>query len=457
MPGRPVALSGRLAFHHIVTTRHHSKDAILRAGRSGRSARAVHQGTRQEPTITTAPTPVTQSERIASLDVLRGLAVLGILIVNMQGFARVPSAYVNPMSGLEGFGAAEQWIWATVYLFADTKFISIFSLLFGAGIAMMSDRAVKRGVSGTGLHYRRQLLLLLIGLLHAYLIWHGDILVSYALCGFILYPLRNLPARALLIIGGAAVAFVVPFWGFAGMTIPFWPEAERLALAAEWAPSPEVLEAEIAAFRGSWSDQLPARAPVAFTVQTSAFLGLFLWRAGGLMLVGMALYKLGVLAARRSAAFYRRMVVIGIGCGLPLSAAGVAYKLHHDFAWETTLFQGALFNYVGSIGIFLGYVGLVMLIVKSGWLPRVQKRLAAVGRMALTNYITQSILCAFIFYGHGLAMFERVSAPGRMAIVFAIWALQLIWSSWWLKRHRFGPLEWIWRTASYMQRQHIRA
>ena len=386
---------------------------------------------------------------------LRGVAVLGILIVNIEGFGRVSSAYMNPTSG-SAFAGLDQWIWSAVYLFADTKFISIFSLLFGAGIAMMSDRAERRGVSGTGLHYRRQFLLLLIGLVHAYLIWHGDILVAYSLCGFFLYPLRNLPARWLLLLGGATVLFVVPLWGFAGMSIPFWPEAERLALAAEWAPSPEVLEAEIAAFRGSWSDQLPARAPIAFMLQTSAFLGLFLWRGGGLMLVGMAFYKLGILAADRSAAFYRRMVVIGIGCGLPLSAAGVAYKLHHDFAWERTMFQGALFNYVGSIGFFLGYVGLVMLMVQSGRLPRLQGRLAAVGRMALTNYITQSILCAFIFYGHGLALFERVSAAGRVGIVVAIWTLQLIWSSWWLKRHRFGPLEWIWRSASYMRRHEIR-
>ena len=421
-----------------------------------RAARPVRQSTAREPSITTAPTPVTRSERIASIDVLRGLAVLGILIVNIQGFARVSSAYMNPASGL-AFDGAELWVWGAVYLFADTKFISIFSLLFGAGIAMMSDRAARRGVSGTGLHYRRQFVLLLIGLGHAYLIWHGDILVSYALCGFILYPLRNLSARRLLLIGGTAVAFLVPLWGFTGMSIPFWPEAERLAAGAEWAPTQEVLDAEIAAFRGSWSDQLPVRAPIAFMLQTTAFLGLFIWRAGGLMLVGMALYKLGILAAQRSAAFYRRMVVIGFGCGLPLSAAGVAYKLHHDFAWERAMFQGALFNYVGSIGIFLGYVGLVMLVVKSGWFPRVQKRLAAVGRMALTNYITQSILCAFIFYGHGLALFERVGAPGRVGIVVAIWTLQLIWSSWWLRRHRFGPLEWIWRSAAYMTRHRIRA
>ena len=396
--------------------------------------------------------PVARSERIASIDALRGFAVLGILIVNMQGFARVPSAYMNPMSG-SAFDGAEAWIWAAVYVLADTKFISIFSMLFGAGIAMMSERMASRGLSGTGLHYRRQFWLLLIGLIHAYLIWHGDVLVAYALCGLLLYPLRRLPPRDLLWIGGCAVAVVVPVWLLAGLSIPYWPEADRLELVAQWAPPQEVIDARIAAFRGGLSEQLAVRAPVAFELQATGFLALSLWRAGGLMLVGMGLYKLGVLAAARPAAFYRRMAIIGIGAGLPLAAAGAAYKLHHDFAFETVLFQGALFNYVGSVGVFVGYVGLVMLAVQSGRLPALTARLAATGRMALTNYITQSLICTLIFYGHGLGLFERVAAPGRIGIVVAIWALQLAWSPWWLKRFRFGPLEWLWRSATYMKPQ----
>ena len=407
------------------------------------------------PTHSTPAAPVTRTERIVAIDVLRGFAVLGILIVNIQGFARVPSAYMNPTSGgtLEG---ADLWIWATIYLLADTKFMSIFSMLFGAGMAMMSDRMAKRGAPAGGLHYRRQFWLLVIGLAHAYLVWHGDILVPYALCGFILYPFRNLHPRRLLLIGACAVAFVVPLWGLAGVSIPYWPVDEQAAAAAEWAPPQEVLDAEIAAFRGGWSGQLAVRAPIALALETSAFLGLFLWRAGGLMLVGMALYKFGVLAAGRPAAFYRRVAFLGIGAGLPFAAAGIWYKLDVGFAWERAMFQGALFNYAGSVGVFLGYVGLVMLAVQAGWLPGLQKRLAAAGRMALTNYITQSVLCSLIFYGHGLGLFERVGSPGQVAIVVAIWTLQLAWSPWWLARFRFGPLEWLWRSLSYMKWQPMR-
>ena len=408
------------------------------------------------PPTTPPPSPARRSERIVAVDVLRGVAVLGILIVNIQGFARVASAYLNPASGrvLEG---ADLWTWAAVHLVADTKFISIFSLLFGAGIAMMSERTARRGVSGTGLHYRRQSWLLLIGLVHAYLIWHGDILVTYALCGFLLYPLRSLEPRRLLWIGGCAVAFVVPLWGVAELSIPYWKEAERVAAVAEWAPSQEALDVEIAAFRGGVGDQFAARAPIAIALQTTALPGMLLWRAGGMMLVGMALYRLGVLAARRSTAFYRRLAAAGLCTGLPLAALGTAYRIHMDFAWERAMFVGGLFNYVGSVGVCLGYVGLVMLAVKWGRLPGLQARLAATGRMALTNYIAQSLLCSLIFYGHGLGLFERVSGPGQVGIVVGIWALQLIWSPWWLARFRFGPLEWLWRSAAYMKRQPMRA
>ncbi|MDE2875215.1 MAG: DUF418 domain-containing protein [Gemmatimonadota bacterium] len=400
-------------------------------------------------------TPVAQSERIVAIDVLRGFAVLGILIVNIQGFARVASAFMNPTSG-RVLESADLWTWAAVYLFADTKFISIFSLLFGAGIAMMSERMAQRGVSGTGLHYRRNAWLLVFGLVHAYLIWHGDILVAYALCGFLIYPLRNLEPRRLLRIGGCAVGFVVLLWGMAQLSIQYWPEADRVAAVAEWAPPRDALDAEIAAFRGGPGDQIAARAPIALALQTTALLGMLLWRAGGMMLVGMALYRLGVLSAKRSTAFYRRLAVVGLAAGLPLAAAGTAYKIHVDFAWERAMFQGGLLNYVGSIGVFLGYLGLVMLIVKSGRLPRLQRRLAATGRMALTNYITQSLICSLVFYGHGLALFERVGGPGQVAIVAGIWTLQLLWSPWWLARFRFGPLEWLWRSLTYMKRQPMR-
>ena len=408
-----------------------------------------------------AAAPVSRSERIDSIDILRGFAVLGILIVNIWSFAWVGAAYPNPSVAQaaapgDGFSGADFWIWVAVNLFADTKFISIFSVLFGAGIAMMSERMDRGGIAGSGLHYRRQFWLLVIGLLHAYGIWHGDILITYALCGFILYRFRDWPPRRLLWAGGLAIGVVVLVMGLAERSIPYWPAEERAALAAEWAPPPAALEAEIEAMRGGWAAQMPVRAHYAFPVETVAFPGYLLWRAGGLMLVGMALYKLGVLSGRRSAAFYRRLIAWGLGLGLPVVAAGIWYNVAAGFAWEQAKLGGSLFNYVGSIGVFPGYVGLVMLLARSGRPGAVQARLAAVGRMALTNYIAQSVLCSLIFYGHGLDLFERVGSVECVGIVVAIWTAQLAWSPWWLARFRFGPLEWLWRTLSYGRRQPMR-
>ena len=396
--------------------------------------------------------PMTQStapaERIQSLDALRGVAVLGILLVNVQGFARVSAAYLNPAAG-RALDLADLWTWIAVYVLADTKFISVFSLLFGAGIAIMSDRMSARGVSAAGIHYRRQLWLLVAGLAHAFLLWHGDILVAYALLGFALYPLRNLAPRKLLWIGGMTVAVSAALLALAALSLPFMTEADRALLVAEWAPPQEEIDAETAALRGSWTAQLPQRASLFANAFAYLFPTYFVWRAGGLMIVGMALVRTGFLTASRSAAFYRRVAVAGLVAGLPICGWGASLATRAGLGGPEAMIGGQLLNYVGSVGVFLGYVALVMLWMKGAWMPGLQRRLAATGRMALTNYLAQSLVCTWVFYGHGLGLFERVSAPGQIGIAVAVCALQLLWSPWWLARYRYGPLEWLWRSATY--------
>lgn len=403
------------------------------------------------------PAPTAASERIVAIDVLRGFALMGILLVNVGAFAMVGAAYLNPFATgrLEG---AEFWAWASVHLLADSKFLTLFSVLFGAGIAMISDRLAERGLpAAPGLHYRRHLWLLAIGLAHAHLIWMGDILVPYALCGMLLYPLRNLRPRQSLVLGASVIAVALPLWGGFAATIPYWPEEDRAAQEQEWAPSQEAMDAEIEAYRGGWLEQQPLRSEDALGMETVVFLTLFLWRAGGAMLVGMALYRWGVLSATRSPGFYKRMAVVGAGLGIPAILLGMAYNLRAGFAMEASMFQGPLFNYVGSLGVAAAYVGLVMLAVRRGWMAGLQRRLAAAGRMALTNYVAQSVVCTLVFYGHGLGLFARLSRPEQLGVVAVVWILQLLWSPWWLARFRFGPLEWAWRTATYMRRQRLRA
>ncbi|MCY3969180.1 MAG: DUF418 domain-containing protein [Acidobacteria bacterium] len=402
------------------------------------------------------PAPVRAGERIAALDVLRGFAVLGILAMNVQSYSMITAAYVNPTANEKGAGIGFA-VWLLSHVFFDTKFMSIFSTLFGAGMALMAERAAARNASATGVHYRRQFWLLVLGLAHAHLIWYGDILVPYALCGFILYSLRNLKPRKLLIAGFAMTAVTPLIFLFTAWSMQYWSPEVDDAMELGWAPPAAVSEAEIAAYRSGWLDQMVQRVPAALSLETGVFLLVFLWRSGGLMLVGMGLYKLGVLSARRSSGFYRRMAFAGFGLGLPIVIAGVVYNTHHDFAFEHSQFQGQTFNYVGSLGVFLGYVALVMLAVQLGWLPGLQRRLTAAGRMAFTNYISQSVICTLIFYGHGLGLYERVDRLGQLGIVVGIWILQLIWSPWWLARFRFGPLEWLWRSLTYMKFQSMAA
>ncbi len=400
--------------------------------------------------------PVRAGERIAAIDVLRGFAVLGILAMNVQSYSMISAAYLNPAANekLAGVGFP---VWVLTHVFFDTKFMSIFSMLFGAGMALMAERAASRGGSATGVHYRRQFWLLVLGLAHAHLIWYGDILVPYALCGFLLYSLRGLGPKKLIAAGFGMTAVAPALFLLTAAAIPDMPAEAFDGLKQDWAPSAAEAAAEIDIYRSGWLTQMPKRSTDAFYLETMIFLIMFLWRSGGLMLVGMGFFKLGVLSARRSTAFYRRMAGAGFALGLPIVVAGILWNTRHDFAFEYSMFQGQTFNHVGSLGVFLGYVGLVMLAVRSGWLPGLQRRLQAAGRMAFTNYISQSVLCTLIFYGHGLGLFERVDRLGQIGIVAAIWVLQLAWSPWWLARFRFGPLEWLWRSLTYMKFQPMAA
>ena len=186
-------------------------------------------------------------------------------------------------------------------------------------------------------------------------------------------------------------------------------------------------------------------------LETLVFAIHFFWRAMGMMLLGMALYKLGVLSAQRSAGFYARMVAIGAPLGVSLSGIGVWWNFDRGWSLVHSMFGGSLFNYLGSIGLAIAYLGLVMLLFqRKAWLG-LQRRLMAAGRMAFSNYIAQSLICISLFYGFGLGLFGQVERWQQLLVVFAVWIPQLIWSPIWLRHYRFGPLEWLWRALSYLQ------
>ncbi|MHC4991102.1 MAG: DUF418 domain-containing protein [Planctomycetota bacterium] len=398
--------------------------------------------------------PVTQPERIASLDVLRGVAVLGILVMNIQSFSMPGAAYMNPSAygDLEG---VNHWVWYLSHLLTDQKFWTIFSMLFGAGIVLMTSRAEAAGRGSAGVHYRRMAWLLLFGLLHAHLIWYGDILYSYAMCGFVAYLFRKLPPWLLILLGLVAVSVtsgVNLFFGW--MLVEGHMPAEQATMW--WSPAQDVIDGELATYRGGWLGQLPHRMGTAIFFETFLFLVIFGWRTGGIILIGMALYKLGVFSAARSKGFYAVLVALGALAGVPIIMFGAARNLEVEWDVMYSFYFGSLYNYWASIVVSLGWVGLVMLVCKSNLLGFAKRVLAAVGQMALTNYLMQSIICTTIFYGHGFGAFGHFERTHQILTVVSVWVVQLIWSPIWMRSFRFGPFEWLWRSLTYLKPQPMR-
>jgi uncharacterized protein len=427
-----------------------------------------------------AATPVTPEERFASVDTLRGFALLGILAMNIVGFGWPDAAYENPLRG-GGFEGTDRLIWSFNHLVFEEKMVTIFSMLFGAGLVLMGDRAEVRGASLRGVYYRRVLWLLAIGLVHSYLIWDGDVLVLYAQCGLFLYLFRRLSPRTLITIGLIFSLILIPIvLGFglgirtleritarvdaqvaAGETPTpldkklrdIWAESLQKELKPNPAQKTKDWDESMTIHSGGYAGIVKHRAPELLIGQTIGFvLGGFFF-AMSRMLLGMGLMKLGVFSAERSRTFYLWMVGLGYGIGLPLMIVDARELVRHSFRAEYMWNGGVFYNLFGSLVVAAGHVGLIMLLVQSGSLAWLTGRLAAVGRMALSNYLTHSIVCTTIFYGYGLGYFGQINRTGLAAIVLAIWIFQLLVSPIWLKHFRFGPVEWLWRSLTYWKLQ----
>jgi uncharacterized protein len=400
------------------------------------------------------PTPVRADERIQALDVLRGVALLGILLMNIQSFSMIEASYFNPKaSGY--FDGLDRWIWIAVHVLADSKFMTLFSILFGAGIVLMTTRAERAGARPVFLHYRRTFWLLLIGAAHAYLLWFGDVLVWYSLCALVVVWFRKMRPSWLLILGLVAIAVGSLLAILIGLSLPQMPDDARAGFMEGWAPSEEQIQKEVSIYQGSWPEQMTRRVPMSLVMHTIVFFFFASWRAGGLMLVGMALFKWGMLSAEMSRTFYRWLVLVGL-----VGMAIVSYGIYTNFVAGWTLdysrFLGLQYNYWASLLVSAGYLGLVMLWCRRQVLERLKTSLAAVGRMAFTNYLMHTIVCTTIFYGHGLGLYSEANRSLQMLVVLGIWVFQLAYSPVWLRHFRFGPFEWLWRSLTYMKLQPFR-
>ena len=385
-----------------------------------------------------------RTDRFVSIDALRGIAVLGILMMNVQGFAMSPFAYENPTMQMDLTGD-NLTVWALAHTFFAFKFITIFSTLFGAGIILMAGEG-----EDTGRHYPRMLWLLAFGLIHAYLIWWGDILVTYALLGMLAVKARRMNVMPLVIWGLVliAVSGVIMVGGaYAGLMMGGGEgAAQQEAMMAEW------LAMSTDAYQAGYLDRLPWNMGFALMGQVAGMIMLGA-RTLGLMFIGMALMKSGFLSASWSMTRYAVLTVIFLGVGWWMNNMSTMTMIAGEFGPQA-MADGNAWSYPGSLVLAFGYASTVMLVAKIGVFSLLVKLFAATGRMAFTNYLTQSLIMTFIFVGMpGLGLFGTVERVDQAKLVLLVWALQLVWSPIWLHFFRFGPLEWVWRTLTYGQAQ----
>ncbi len=371
-------------------------------------------------------------DRITNLDFVRGVATLGILGMNAVSYGLPLAAYWNISAGSQtGLDLA---VGVLGEIFVDQKMMALFSLLFGASMVLFIDAAEARGrTRPILLSLWRNLLLLGIGLLHG-LLWDGDILKTYAICAPIILLVRNWYPKLLLCFGTFLV--VAP----AALTLllqPLFLSDGSLDMTTRWAAN----IGDGIGLGGYWfTESTRPGDTVGLYILTDFFL-----RALGMMFIGVALYRMTILQATRSISFYRRMAVIGLMGGLPLAITGVGWQLTSDFSPDIALISN-IPNTLATIPLTLGYLGVLTL-----WNLRVDSwvhaRIRAVGRMALTNYLTQTIIGITV-----LRIMLDQGSLGRSGIalfIVAVWTLQILWSKPWLDRYPYGPFEWIWRKFTY--------
>jgi uncharacterized protein len=390
--------------------------------------------------------PVQEQSRIKSLDVVRGLALMGILAVNAAFFAAPFQAAQNPLLGPTAINESTLWSWFIMHVFFEFKMITLFSMLFGASIYLVGgERSDKE--RGKVLH-RRLAWMVLFGVIHGALIWYGDILLVYALTGLLVMFARSWRPRTLFIVGG--ILFVLSTLIFSGMGAAMQyapPEALEELRNEMWAPPAEEIERIIAAYQAGVVSATAEN--LQSWLKFIGYIPMFMIRTAGVMMIGMALFKTGFFSGERPYSVYLMTALVGaIALALVAWQAWINWQVRFEFIHM--MGAGNLANSALSIFISLLYASLLIMLVKAGALRLLTEPLAAAGRMAFTNYIAQSLIMTTIFYGgRGFGLWGEVDRPTLWAIVLAIWAVQLIWSPLWLSRFKMGPLEWLWRRLSY--------
>lgn len=440
--------------------------------------------------------PIREGERLITLDVLRGVAMLGILFVNIQLFS-MPFALGFGMAGMDDAPLADELSWAFVKVFFEYKFISLFSLLFGAGMVVQMTRAEAKGRPFVGLYLRRLAVLAVFGMAHALLLWYGDILFVYAVIGVFLLLMRKVSGRKMLIVAVALVlssavlsfgcgslqALSAQFQGPGqsqvdasaantgeAVVAPSENEPEvseqadapaedrlpgplRAMIDAQFQPtSPVWIAGELEAYKnGPFLDAFIYRA-VGWSFALMGAVFSYGWRVAGMFLLGAALMKLGFFlpTQRRWQAI---LCGIGFSIGLPMELAGAGVIVANDHAMNFMAVPAAVIHELGSFALCLGYTGAVSLLASSRRLRGVCRPFASVGRVALSVYLAETIAATAIMYWWGLGWFGDLSRPQLLVMVFIIYVPLMVLSVLWLRFFTIGPFEWLWRTLTYGRAQ----
>ncbi len=420
--------------------------------------------------------PIAGADRIDSLDIVRGVAVLGILLMNIWSAAGPRLIWDYPIA-IANLSGAPLETWFMVQVLFEGSQRTLFSMLFGAGALMIIERLMRGSQAhrAKNIYYRRTGWLVLFGLVNAYFfLWPADILYIYGICGLALFPLQKLGNRALVIV--VIVALLVPA-SFRIIEINQLKEAQQSYLTAQsdnpgdeqamqaWtdalakarpdANDEKVLESVRIMSEGSFPEIFKKQAISSLILQTIVGFKWFLLDALAAMLIGMMFYRMGILTLKSPKSYIYIMLIAGYGIGLPLSFWETSTAIAADF--DPLIKTQTMLTYdISRIAMATGHLSLILLFCLAGWGQWIKVKLMAVGRMALTNYLAQSILCAFIFLSFGLGLYGQINGYYLYLIVAAIWAIEIIWSSIWLRHFRFGPFEWLWRSLTYGTKQPMR-
>jgi uncharacterized protein len=402
--------------------------------------------------------------RHISLDAMRGFAVMGILAMNIIGFSMPEWAYVSP-GVYGGETLADQISWFLSFIFVDGKMRGLFSLLFGASMMLIVERAEAKQQNAARVHYARMFWLALFGLAHYFLLWFGDILFLYATVGCLAFVMHHWEPKRL--IKWALIVYGLGFllWAaqFGALQFLQWAATQPAAdpdmvksyqeILASDEFRPDVAK-ELALHRGNWggifADKLPEWwAPLAAVLQS-------ITETLPLMMIGMAMKKSGFITGDWAQSDYRFWVNRLLLPGLLLSALLAAGVWAANFNLIHTLAVFLAWSVIPRLMLTIGYAALLILLIHRLSGSALLDRIAATGRAAFTNYLGTSIVMSTIFYGYGLGLYGYVSRPALWLFVLGAWGVMLIWSKPWLDRFHYGPLEWLWRSLARMELQPLR-